>query len=540
MASAALVRPVTPTTTLETQQPVQAEAAIASRLWLFGACFASWALAGTAGALLMQGSLTSRSWVPGLIAVALAVLAGIAVLVTLHRGSAGAGTPSSASDPLDYQAVKSALDHIAFPVRIADADGKVIFVNDELQEILHRDAAAFKKEQPAFNPETVLGGSIGVFYADPEGAVQRLKALRSRAHTELTLGGRRYDVITTPIIASDGTSKGTVGQWRDITNQRHAEQQLATVVNAATQGDLTQRMNVKGQTGFHEQLGLQLNQLLDSVAGTLHEVQAAVGELTSASAQVHQTSQDLSSNASLQAGNIKQTTAALQDVAASVRTNASSAGSTDQMAVKAAQQAQEGGQAVSQTVDAMKTIAQKISIIDDIAYQTNLLALNAAIEAARAGDHGKGFAVVASEVRKLAERSQHAAQEISTLVSTSVQMAARAGDLLKQMVPAIHQTSSLVQSISATCATQSDAVGQIDNSMQHLTGSSQQTASASEQLAATAQDLAARAHQLTSLLQQVSRTHTQSPAADAPAAPGKPAKPAKPKTRRKHTTAFTA
>ena len=151
-------------------------------------------------------------------------------------------------------------------MRIADADGQVIFVNDELQEILHRDAAAFKKEQPAFNPATVLGGSIGVFYADPEGAVQRLKALRSRAHTELTLGGRRYDVITTPIMASDGTSKGTVGQWRDITDQRHAEQQLATVVSAATQGDLTQRMNVKGQTGFHEQLGLQLNQLLDSVA----------------------------------------------------------------------------------------------------------------------------------------------------------------------------------------------------------------------------------------------------------------------------------
>jgi methyl-accepting chemotaxis protein len=162
------------------------------------------------------------------------------------------------------------------------------------------------------------------------------------------------------------------------------------------------------------------------------------------------------------------------------------------MAVKASTEAAEGGTAVRKTVDAMKQIAGKIGIIDDIAYQTNLLALNAAIEAARAGVHGKGFSVVAAEVRKLAERSQVAAQEIGHLAATSVELAETAGRMIDELIPTIGKTSELVREIVEASDAQSQGASQINRAMGQLNQATQQNAAASEQLAATAQEMASQ------------------------------------------------
>ena len=294
---------------------------------------------------------------------------------------------------------------------------------------------------------------------------------------------------------------GAVIWWvaNRISAQLGAEPQvLADVAKHLAEGNLS--VTLEQRAGDEHSVLAAMRQMVTKLTGIIGDVRSGSDSLSSASEQISATAQSLSQAASEQAASVEQTSASMEQMSSTIAQNTENAKVTDGMASKSSQEAVEGGEAVKQTVLAMKSIAGKIGIIDDIAYQTNLLALNAAIEAARAGEHGKGFAVVAAEVRKLAERSQISALEISELARGSVEMAERAGRLLDQMVPSTRKTSDLVQEITATSKEQSSGVAQINSAMSQLSQATQQNASASEQLAATAEEMSSQAQQLQNVI----------------------------------------
>jgi len=274
--------------------------------------------------------------------------------------------------------------------------------------------------------------------------------------------------------------------------------EAARVIGRVAEGDLAVEVHVV--PGDTTSMMASIKGMVAKLADVIGQTRSASNNLVAASDQLSATAQSLSQGASEQAASVQETSASMEQMSASIAQNNENAKVTGDIATRSASDTRQGGKAVEDTVSAMKQIAHKIAIIDDIAYQTNLLALNAAIEAGRAGEHGKGFAVVAAEVRKLAERSQVAAEEISRLASGSVDLAEKAGSLLGAIVPSIQKTSDLVQEISAASSEQNAGVGQINQAIGQISQAVQQSAAASEELASTSEEMNAQALELQSMM----------------------------------------
>ncbi len=267
----------------------------------------------------------------------------------------------------------------------------------------------------------------------------------------------------------------------------------AGIANQISNGDLTVSPKPLSDK---DTLGIALEQMVERLRGVVADAISAAENVSAGSQELSASSEQVSQGATEQAASAEEASAAMEEMASNIKQNADNAAQTEKIARQSAKDAEASGDAVSRAVNAMRTIAEKIGIVQEIARQTDLLALNAAVEAARAGEHGKGFAVVASEVRKLAERSQSAAAEISAMSSDTVKAASDAGDMLGRLVPDIRKTAELVSEISAACREQDIGASQINEAIQQLDKVTQQNAGASEEMSATSEELASQAEEL--------------------------------------------
>ncbi len=262
-------------------------------------------------------------------------------------------------------------------------------------------------------------------------------------------------------------------------------------------GDLTVSLQKRSDK---DELMQSITEMVKSTANIIEQFQIAVEQITQISLEISAGAQQVSQGASEQASASEEVSSSMEEMVSNIQQNTENAQQTEKIAVISVDGIRKGNASTSKSASAMKDIADKISIISEIAFQTNILALNAAVEAARAGEDGKGFAVVAAEVRKLAERSKVAANEINLVSRDGVDIATKAGKQLQEIVPEIERTAKLVQEITASSIEQNSGAEQVNNALQQLNQVTQKNAASSEELATSAEELTYQAEQLREMI----------------------------------------
>ena len=451
---------------------------------------------------------------------------------------------------IEVARLNSAVQGAETALMLCDADLNITFVNKAVVDLLNNRVNELRQIFPGIDPNNLIGINIDQFHKNPahqRGLLSDVSRLPARS--EIRLLDLVFEVNATAILGPNGEYMGNMVEWKDLTEQKDAEEQLEKLIEAAVAGDLEQRIDTSTYTGFMKGLGDQVNSMMQAVVDPIREstrviqglaegdltktmtgeyqgefavlrdalndsmakLQSMVSEITqsagsisSGAGEISHGNTDLSQRTEEQASSIEETASTMEQMTSVVKQNADNARQANQLASGARQQAEKGGEVVSKAITAMseinassKKIEDIISVIDEIAFQTNLLALNAAVEAARAGEQGRGFAVVAGEVRSLAQRSAAAAKEIKGLIKDSVgkvdegsRLVDESGTTLEEIVVASKKVSDIIAEIAAAGQEQATGIDQINKAITQLESVTQQNAALVEEAAAASESMA--------------------------------------------------
>ena len=463
--------------------------------------------------------------------------------------------------------IKDALDACNTNVMMADDQYNIVYMNPSVQNMMRVAEADLKKELPNFNANDLIGKNIDIFHKNPAHQRSMLARLTDTYRTTIQVGARTFNLVATPIFDDQKNRLGTVVEWADKTAEVHIEKEVASLIKAANEGDLSRRLDTQGQSGFAQTLSSGLNELMDKVSAfvddvgvifqamsegnlthtinnnyqgelekiknnannsiaklteVLTKIQSASDIVRTSSNEVAQGSDDLSRRTESQASSLEETAASMEEITATVKQTAESATQSNTLASEAKVKAEKGGDVVQGAVKAMSEIMESsnkindiIGVIDEIAFQTNLLALNAAVEAARAGEQGRGFAVVAGEVRTLSQRSAAAAKEIKDLIRDSVNkvesgshMVNQSGQMLAEIVQAVDKVAKMISDVNTAAIEQNSGISQINQAVAQMDEMTQQNAALVEQTSAASRSMSEEANSMSRLISffQLSRS----------------------------------
>ena len=324
-----------------------------------------------------------------------------------------------------------------------------------------------------------------------------LEIEKSKMNEALVEAAAAYDRNRQILIASivAGVVIAMLAAWGILSTLSRGLKNAIQLSSQVAKGDLSATGTHKHQDELGDLMN-NLNDMVTNLRGIVGNVSEGARYVSTGASQMAEASVGIADGGSKQAGATEDVSASVEEMTANIGQTAENAVETEKMALASAEEARNSGAAVKEAMESLNTIIDRINVVQEIARQTDLLALNAAVEAARAGEHGRGFSVVASEVRKLAERSQEAAGEISSLSSGTQGAAEKAMKMLEGLVPNIERTAELVSNISNANAEISQGMTQINQSITSLDDVTQENNAASEEMSATAEELAAQAQTL--------------------------------------------